>query len=72
MPQEPVILELQEQLAFQEQIIDSLNNSLSQQQLAIARLQLSLELLAQKVKNMHQNIPSFHADTITYEKPPHY
>ncbi|MDP6968552.1 MAG: SlyX family protein [Gammaproteobacteria bacterium] len=72
MSQDPAITELQEQLAFQEQTIDNLNASLSQQQLDMARLQRSLELLAQQVKNMRQHMSAGHTAPPADEKPPHY
>ena len=72
MLQDPTIAELQQQLAFQEQTIDSLNASLGQQQLDIARLQRSLELLAQQVKNMRQHMSSGSTAPPADEKPPHY
>ena len=72
MPQDPAIAQLQEQLAFQEQTIDSLNQSLSQQQLDITRLQRSLELMAQQMKHMRQDMSTGHTAPPVDEKPPHY
>ena len=72
MSQDPTIAELQQQLAFQEQTIDSLNASLSQQQLDIVRLQRSVELLAQQVKNMRLDMSSPNHTPPADEKPPHY
>jgi SlyX protein len=72
MSQDPTIADLQQQLAFQEQTIDSLNASLSQQQLDIVRLQRSMALLAQQVKNMRQDMSAPNHTPPADEKPPHY
>jgi SlyX protein len=72
MSQESAIAELQEQIAFQEQTIDSLNESVGQQQLDIARLQRTVELLAQQVKNIRDDASTGQAAPPANEKPPHY
>ena len=72
MSQESAIAELQEQIAFQELTIDSLNESLGQQQLDLARLQRTVELLAQQVKNIRDVASTGQAAPPANEKPPHY
>ena len=46
------INDLECQLAFQEQTIDSLNDALSQQQLLITKMQDQMKYVVGKVKNM--------------------
>ena len=42
---------MQEQLAFQEQMLDALNTSFGQQQLELSRLQHRVTLLTQQLKD---------------------
>ena len=72
MSQKSAIAELQEQIAFQEQTIDSLNESVGQQQLDLARLQRTVELLAQQVKNIRDDASTGQGAPPANEKPPHY
>ncbi len=72
MPKHSAIAELQEQIAFHEQTIDSLNNSVSQQQLDISRLQRTVELLAQQMKNMRLDLSAGQSAPPADDKPPHY
>ncbi|MCG9598895.1 SlyX family protein [Vibrio sp. Isolate25] len=57
------------QLAFQEQTIDSLNDALSQQQLLITKMQDQMKYVVGKVKNMDT---SNMADPSEETPPPHY
>jgi SlyX protein len=72
MSQEHLIAELQQQLAFQEQTIDSLNDTVTQQQLDIARLQRTVELLAQQMKNVREDLSNGQEAPPADQKPPHY
>ncbi|KFI09135.1 SlyX family protein [Vibrio coralliilyticus] len=57
------------QLAFQEQTIESLNDALSQQQLLITKMQDQMKYVVGKVKNMDS---SNLADPAQETPPPHY
>ena len=63
------INDLECQLAFQEQTIDSLNDALSNQQLLISKMQEQMKYVAGKVKNMDS---SNLADPSEETPPPHY
>ncbi|MGD8113046.1 SlyX family protein [Vibrio sp. TRT 21S02] len=63
------INDLECQLAFQEQTIDSLNEALSQQQLLISKMQDQMKYVVGKVKNMDT---SNLADPSEETPPPHY
>ncbi|ANS86639.1 SlyX family protein [Vibrio scophthalmi] len=63
------INDLECQLAFQEQTIDSLNDALSQQQLLISKMQDQMKYVAGKVKNLDS---SNLADPSEETPPPHY
>lgn len=61
--------DLECKLAFQEQVIDELNEALSQQQLLISKMQQQMKYVASKVKNMDT---SNLADAAEETPPPHY
>ncbi len=63
------INDLECQLAFQEQTIESLNDALSQQQLLITKMQDQMKYVVGKVKNMDS---SNLADPSEETPPPHY
>ncbi len=63
------INDLECQLAFQEQTIDSLNDALSQQQQLITKMQDQMKYVVGKVKNMDS---SNLADPSEETPPPHY
>ncbi|MGF1911881.1 SlyX family protein [Vibrio kasasachensis] len=63
------INDLECQIAFQEQTIDSLNDALSQQQLLITKMQDQMKYMVGKVKNMDS---SNLADPTEETPPPHY
>ena len=66
------IVELQQQVAFQEQTIDVLNEVVSRQQKDLTRLDRALALLAQQMASMQQaeDAGPGHADAL--QPPPHY
>ncbi|MDN3608350.1 SlyX family protein [Vibrio ostreicida] len=61
--------DLECQVAFQEQTIDSLNDALSQQQLLITKMQDQMKYVVGKVKNIDN---SNMADAAEETPPPHY
>ncbi|WP_114767835.1 SlyX family protein [Vibrio rhodolitus] len=63
------INDLECQIAFQEQTIDSLNDALSQQQLLITKMQDQMKYVVGKMKNMDS---SNLADPSEETPPPHY
>ncbi|AFJ02455.1 hypothetical protein Q7C_1305 [Methylophaga frappieri] len=63
------IIELQTRLAFQDGIIDQLNQVVTRQQIQIDRLQRQLEKLSGQVENLHQAQLIRQADE---SPPPHY
>ena len=68
------IVELQQQVAFQEQAIDALNEVVSRQQQDLTRLDRALALLAQQMASMQQAADAGpgpgHAEA--HQPPPHY
>ena len=63
------ISELEMKIAFQEQLLDELNQALVQQQFDMDKIQLQLRYLASKLKDMQ---PSNIASQAEETPPPHY
>ena len=63
------IAELEMKIAFQEQLLDELNQALVQQQFDMDKIQLQLRYLAGKLKDMQ---PSNNASQAEETPPPHY
>ena len=63
------IAELEMKTAFQEQLLDELNQALVQQQFDMDKIQLQLRYLASKLKDMQ---PSNIASQAEETPPPHY
>ena len=63
------IAELEMKIAFQEQLLDELNQALVQQQFNMDKIQLQLRYLARKLKDMQ---PSNIASQTEETPPPHY
>lgn len=61
--------ELETRLAFQDDTIQSLNDALGQQQIALDRMRRSLELVAKRQAEMVTLMPG---DTEGDQPPPHY
>jgi SlyX protein len=61
--------ELETRLAFQDDTIQSLNDSLGQQQIDLDRLQRTLQLVAKRQSDMAAAMPGDSADD---QPPPHY
>ena len=61
--------ELETRLAFQDDTIQSLNDALGQQQIALDRMRRSLELVAKRQTDMASMMPG---DTEDNQPPPHY
>ena len=66
------IVELQQQVAFQEQTIDALNEVVSRQQQDLTRLDRALALLAQQMASMQQAADAGLGNTEAFQLPPHY
>ena len=66
------IIELQQQLAFQEQTIDTLNTVVSEQQKDLTRLDRTLDLLAQQMKSLQQAADVGQGGPEANQPPPHY
>ena len=62
------LVEVQTQLAFQEELLGQLNAALSLQQQDLAELRREGELLRQQYRDLQQQLP----DNVPVEKPPHY
>lgn len=63
------VIELETKIAFQEQMIEELNQALIQQQFALDKLQLQVRHLAEKLQGMAgSNVASRSEET----PPPHY
>ncbi|MDC0612303.1 SlyX family protein [Vibrio sp.] len=61
--------DLEYQIAYQEQTIDSLNNALAQQQLQMSKMQEQMQFMIGKLKTMTS---SNLADPSEETPPPHY
>ena len=66
------IVELQQQVAFQDQTIDALNKVVSRQQQDLTRLDRALALLAQQMANMQQAADAGPGLAEAHLPPPHY
>ena len=66
------IVELQQQVAFQEQTIDALNEVVSRQQQDLTRLDRALALLAQQMASMQQAADAGLRHAEAHQPPPHY
>ena len=65
------IIELEIKLAYQEDLLQSLNEVVVDQQLHISRLQETCKLLNEKLKSLAQSL-SQQSGPIIDERPPHY
>jgi SlyX protein len=63
-----LLVELQTQVAFQENLLSDLNNALAQQQRDLADLKRQGELLRDQYRELQQQLPGREV----IEKPPHY
>ena len=66
------IVELQQQVAFQEQTIDALNEVVSRQQQDLIRLDRALALLAQQMASKQQAADAGPGHAEAHQQPPHY
>ena len=66
------IVELQQQIAFQEQTVDTLHEVVSRQQKDLTRIERTLSLLAQQMKNLQQAADAGQGGPEANEPPPHY
>jgi len=66
------LMEVQSQLAFQEDTVQALNDALALQQQEILLLRRQVELLKQQQEEQAARHDGDEADVIPDEKPPHY
>jgi SlyX protein len=66
------VMDLQSQLAFQEDAIGSLDAALSQQQQEILVLRRQLELFRQQQKEQAERGGTNQSEMLADERPPHY
>ena len=66
------IVELQQQVAFQEQTIDALNEVVSRQQQDLTRLDRALAMLAQQMASQQQAADAGPGHAEAHQPPPHY
>jgi len=66
------IVELQQQVAFQEETIDTLNMMVSAQQKDLTRLDRALALMAQQMKSLQQSADAGQGAPEANQPPPHY
>jgi len=62
------IIDLEEKIAFQEDLIQKLDDALAGQQKQLMDAERKIELMLQQLRKLEDNMPSATAD----EKPPHY
>ncbi|MDT8427347.1 MAG: SlyX family protein [Pseudomonadales bacterium] len=66
------IVELQSQLAFQEELLDQLNAVVARQQQQIDRMQQELSLHASKLLEFSEQLAEGQRRDPVQEQPPHY
>ena len=66
------IVELQQQVTFQEHTIDTLNDVVSKQQKDITRLERALGLLVQQMASLQQAADAGQGGPEANQPPPHY
>jgi SlyX protein len=64
------LVEIETKIAFQEQVIQDLNDVLCEQQQEIERLGTNYEILVKRVKELSEFTPGI--DAPANNKPPHY
>ena len=62
------IARLEEQIAFQDDVIQKLDDALADQQKQLMEAERKIELMIQQLQKLEANQPASQAD----EKPPHY
>lgn len=62
------IVKLEEQLAFQEDLIQKLDDALADQQKQLMDAERKIELLMEQLRKVESNLPEGQQD----ERPPHY
>ncbi len=63
------ITELEIKIAYQEDLLQSLNITISNQQLQMNRLEDTCKFLSERIKNAREEVESINQ---SIEKPPHY
>ena len=62
------IIELEEKIAFQEDLIQKLDDALSDQQQQLMNAERKIEMMLQQLRKLEDNQPEMQQD----ERPPHY
>lgn len=65
------LTEIEIKLAYQEELMQVLNDTIAEQQLQLRKLEQTCRLLNEKLKSLAQNLPD-RSGTILNERPPHY
>lgn len=65
------IIEIEIKLAYQEELIQVLNDTIAEQQFQLRKVEETCRLLNEKLKSLAQNLPD-RGSTILNERPPHY
>ncbi|GAB6139787.1 hypothetical protein JCM14076_05160 [Methylosoma difficile] len=66
------IIELEIKAAYQEDLLQALNNVVSQQQQQIDRLEMTCTLLNERIKSLSSQQPEGENTGSLHEIPPHY
>lgn len=66
------IIELEIKAAYQEDLLQALNNVVSQQQQQIDRLENTCKLLSEHIKRLADNRQQVEPNPMAQEIPPHY
>lgn len=65
------LIEIEIKLAYQEELVQVLNDTIAEQQLQLRKLEETCRLLNEKLKSLAQTVPD-RGSTILNERPPHY
>jgi len=66
------LMELEIKAAYQEELLQALNDVVGQQQQQISRLEATCRLLHERIKGLSENAGRELGDTAAHEVPPHY
>jgi SlyX protein len=73
MSMEAKLTELQIKLSFQEEMLDTLNRQIADQELRLAKLNLQVQALIERVRSLDANPQQAgSAEYANHEVPPHY
>ncbi|MDD5275867.1 MAG: SlyX family protein [Methylovulum sp.] len=66
------IIELEIKAAYQEDLLQALNNTVAQQQRTIDRLEATCQMLHERIISLPTAATAEHTDNLQHEIPPHY